>query len=147
MATLLSRQKPWPRAPVGVVTRRADRDEGGLGSVAEECLDRVQPAPGRDQRGLERLRRDRGVGVEIAAARSCESLDRGDIARIVDADDVGNGRRHRLGGDQLLLEVGVVDAAERRVDARGLFGVEAPVSWRSWPVDVTTRIRPAMPTA
>ena len=108
-----------------MVPRRSFHDERCRALSAVERVDRGESRAGREQRGRERAARHRCVGIEAAAARSRELLERVDVVEVVHPGERvavdGVARRAHEG----VAELRVLDPAPHRVETRRLFGVVA----------------------
>ena len=87
---LFSRQKPWPRSRVAWWPGGRTATKAASAFAPLERFDRDETAAGRERGGVERAGRHGRVGVEVAAARSREPLDRLEVAVIVDAREVAS---------------------------------------------------------
>jgi hypothetical protein len=109
----------------GVVARRPQGEEGGVGLPAIESLDGVGAGAGPEDGGTPRLGDGGGVGVEVPAAAGAEALEGVEVRRRVEQLELLAGRRSGRDADQRVLETGVGRAAQHGVDAGRSLGVTA----------------------
>ena len=98
------------------MTGRTNGAEGARGAASVERLDRGEAGPGREQRGVERGGRGRGVGIDPPTASGARPLYQIDLGRAVHAGQLGPRRRSRTAEHQRLHEVGSAHTIEDRLE-------------------------------
>jgi hypothetical protein len=107
-----------------VVPGRAHRAKRRLVPAAADEVDGMDDRAGRVQRGVDGMRIERGVGVEVAQpAGGRRRLDRRDVAAIVHACELVRRRRRRLLPHEVRLEAGRDELVVDRGQPVGALGV------------------------
>jgi hypothetical protein len=107
----------------GVMTGRSAGGERGVALALAQGGDRLQHRARAAAGGRPRSRRHRRVGVELAASGLAERLDRLDVEGVVDERQIVGARRLRNPPLRRLVEPGLGDTGERRVQAGAVVGV------------------------
>lgn len=109
-----------------MVTRWSDSAEGGVGLATLEGVDRAEPRPGREQRGVEGGPVDCCVGVDPSAPLLAEPSDGCHQVAIVHAAQLVDSGRTREVVAHSVHDLRCLHSLEHRAESIGSLGVAAP---------------------